>query len=301
MSETKIALTAGINKHPCSPLRGCVNDSNIIASLLSSKFGYEIKQFLDEAATKDNFVGAMEQMARASRAGDKFVIHLSSHGTQIADKHGDEEDQLDEAFVLYGEDFMNCLLTDDDFGALLSLFNDDADVTVLIDCCHSGTGTRAPILDPIHDNPGKGMSALAAQERDTIYYDVMNRFLEPPEEFHPNKVIQRTASYKRLIDWLAKLFGTSPVYNRPRPVINTELVSVLLSACKSDQTAADARFDSGYYGAFTKSLVDVVNSTRDLTLRNVYKELCDKLNGRFTQTPQLEVWEDPILDKTIFL
>ena len=56
----------------------------------------------NESATKKNIIGALQDLAKNSKAGDIVIIHISSHGQQIEDDNGDELDGYDEAIVTYG-------------------------------------------------------------------------------------------------------------------------------------------------------------------------------------------------------
>ncbi len=96
------------------------------------------------------------------------------------------------------------------------------------------------------------------------------------------------------------LFKKTPVYQKSNTVIDPQLVSILFTAAKSEEYAADAKFNNGYFGAFTRSLVDTINITDDLTISNVYNELCEKIRGKFDQTPQLEIVNKSSLSKKIF-
>jgi len=72
------------------------------------------------------------------------VFHFSGHGTQIPDRPpiDETEDGLDEALCLADSTSEgDNLLVDDELG----LWLDDieaAQVTVILDCCHAGTGTK---------------------------------------------------------------------------------------------------------------------------------------------------------------
>jgi len=280
----KMALTVGINKHPRAPLRGCVNDSNLIKDILTNKFGYSVSQLLDEQATKKAFMEGISTLANQSKPGDNYVIHISSHGTQIPDQNFDESDGLDEAFVLFqeGDNFRDCLVIDDEINDVLRQFDGDARVTVLIDCCHSGTGTRALMFHA---------SQLTAS---------INRFLPAPElEKDYVKMLSEIPRALGVFAWLMSLLK-SPAKEAPATIVNPKVASVLFSACKSSEYAADAFIDGNFYGAFTKSLVTAIGCASPATVDNVYYELSKTIKQRFEQTPQLEVRQDTDKIETIF-
>ena len=75
--------------------------------------------------------------------GDTLFFHYSGHGTQVPTDHDDPEvDGLDEAIVPVD---MN-LIVDDDLRLILCQLPLGARMTMLADCCHSGTMMDHPIL-----------------------------------------------------------------------------------------------------------------------------------------------------------
>lgn len=68
--------------------------------------------------------------------GDVLFFHFSGHGTQVpTDDVADEQDGLDEAIVPTD---MNLIL-DDDLRVITRKIPRGARLTMLSDCCHSGT------------------------------------------------------------------------------------------------------------------------------------------------------------------
>lgn len=140
--SVKKALCVGINDYPGSgnDLRGCVNDANAWAALLRDNFDFasdDIKILLDAQATKQNILNGLRNLISNAEAGDILVYTNSSHGTYVADNSNDEE--YDEAVCAYDENIL-----DDEFRELLQTLPVDVQLTVILDNCHSGTGSRTP-------------------------------------------------------------------------------------------------------------------------------------------------------------
>lgn len=134
----KKALLVGINyKGTQHSLSGCINDMVKMQEVLKRDYGFtRVTLLTDDTAskpTKANIVAHLRSLITMSRADDQLFFMFSGHGTQVRDTGGDERDGLDEA--LYTLD--NMLITDDELHALLA--NSRAPVTVVMDCCHSGT------------------------------------------------------------------------------------------------------------------------------------------------------------------
>jgi len=146
-SQQKHALLVGvgdyiIQKHS---LLGPKNDVPAVRQLLIEKYGFRpenIEVVQDQEATRSNIVAAFERRLIAPvSAGDIALFYFTGHGTQIKDTDGDEQDGFDEAFLPYDAQSRQTLLTDDDLAALVQRIP-TREVVVLIDACHSGTGTR---------------------------------------------------------------------------------------------------------------------------------------------------------------
>mgnify|MGYP003593706766 CR=1 FL=1 len=163
MTETshapaKRALLIGIDRYPHiegAELQGCVNDMTALAELLRGRFGFppgDVRLIVDAAATRDAILGAMGELADSVGEGDIVVLAFAGHGSQVTDLAGDEADGLDETIVPFdsgrgdgpdGRPRPNRDITDDELQRVLGRIGQKtAYVTVLFDCCHSGSGTR---------------------------------------------------------------------------------------------------------------------------------------------------------------
>lgn len=174
----KRALIVGCN-YPGSAheLKGCRNDAQNMHSLLQDVFGYQPQNMVVMLDTDSNSMqptginikvscvnpdpgcqragkscahfrcsAALELLchlqAQLSRlvsltaAGDSLFFHYSGHGTQVPTDGDDHEaDGLDEAIVPVD---MN-LIVDDDLRLIFCQLPVGARMTMLADCCHSGT------------------------------------------------------------------------------------------------------------------------------------------------------------------
>ena len=148
-AQQKWALLIGINEYRVNhwKLKGCVNDVEMTQELLTTKFGFpieNIKTLLDEEATADNIRQSIEDWLIAkSKPEDIVYFHFSGHGAQIKDDGGDEEDGKDEFLcpVDLNPKDKSTLVTDDQLADLFARIPSQ-NVTIITDCCHSGSGTR---------------------------------------------------------------------------------------------------------------------------------------------------------------
>jgi metacaspase-1 len=140
----KKALCVGINyKGSGSDLQGCINDANAWADLLANHFDFpksDVKRLLETQATKANIIAGLKALLAGARRGDVLVFQNSSHGTYVVDQGSDELDRYDEAICPY--DFKRNLILDDEMREIFSGLPARVQLTVILDSCHSGTGTR---------------------------------------------------------------------------------------------------------------------------------------------------------------
>lgn len=262
---SKAALCVGINKFKFLPqsswLQGCVNDAEDLATLLQAKYGFadgELTVLRDAKATKKAVMAELNRIMDLAVAGktDHVVFTFSSHGTQIPDTSGDEADRLDEAFACY--DINNTgdawdpgtVISDDELFTLFSRLPDGVLMDVVLDTCHSGTGLKS--LDLL---PGR-----------------RPRFLPAPTA---RAVIASENNDTRVLRDLVKTGKAA------KPV--------LMAACRSDQTAADALIDGRYNGAFTYHFVKSLQSDGTAGRADVLKLVSKGLKaGGFDQVAQLE-------------
>jgi metacaspase-1 len=144
----KRALLVGLNAYPNpeNALRGCLNDVRQMSLLLRDHFGFDgpadVRTLTDRRATTAAIESGLAWLVDGARAGDRLVFHYSGHGSQVPDPHGDERtDGLDEIICPYDLDW-DAPFTDDDLHDALKGVPAGTHLTVVLDCCHAGTGLR---------------------------------------------------------------------------------------------------------------------------------------------------------------
>ena len=223
----KRALLVGINDYKSiNDLQGCINDVTNVRHILKTYFGFtnnDIRVLTDERATKKNILYRLEKMVKGAKSGDMIVFHFSGHGSQIRDRDDDElNDHMDELICPYNMNWDDGYITDDMLRGILDQLETEVKMEIILDSCHSGSGTRDMVLDP---PGGSGPKVL-----------FKNRFMRPPADIE--------CRHQGEEDKLNPIRS----FRTDQGII---LNHVLWAGCKDNQTSADAYIDGRYNGAFS--------------------------------------------------
>jgi len=260
------ALLVGINDYGgIGDLRGCINDVTNIRNILKTFFGFTneaIRVLTDGRATKGNILARLEKMITQSEAGDFLVFHFSGHGSQIRDRDNDElKDHMDELICPYDMNWEDGFITDDMLASLLEKLPEGVHMEIILDCCHSGTGTREMITGRPED-----LGPL---------YPVLNRYLMPPVD-----IASRSEGQEHMLQ-------SSRSFDRDDRITRHH---VLWAGCRDNQTASDALIHGAYNGAFTYYLCKHIRENQGTILRHdLYDRVCHSIrHHQYHQVPQLE-------------
>lgn len=295
----KWSLHVGVNKYKHMPggnLNGCVNDARAMREQLVNRFGFPESNAMliaDEQATAANIVKMFEDhLIAKSKPGDSLVFSYSGHGMQVPDSDGDESDNMDEILCPHdiaknrdGE-IVN-VVTDDMLRDLCARIA-DRHVLVILDCCHSGTGTRA------------------------LFAEGKSRFLSI-DDFEPTDVETVTLYEAPTMEESAKVSSADDPFVSTRSASTRSLGATagslsFLSACKSNEVAKETTFlvaeNPRQHGAFTAKLVNGLIEMDNGPGGVTYQGLEQWLNGPLTtaeyaQHPQVEV-PDEIRSRVLF-
>jgi pimeloyl-ACP methyl ester carboxylesterase len=160
MSKTEniYALLVGINQYApesrVNPLRGCVNDVHTMESYLKERISKdihcEVKTLINEEATYTAIVdGFRNHLGKAKSEQDTVLFCFSGHGSQEPAPEEFwhlEPDRKNETLVCYDSRTDNGKdLADKELAYLIGeLAKNNPHIVVIMDNCHSGSGTRDP-------------------------------------------------------------------------------------------------------------------------------------------------------------
>ena len=151
----KLALLVGINQYPNSfrfeKLLGSLTDVELQRELLVHRFGFKPQDIItlrDNFATREAILTAFEEhLIAQAKDGDVVMFHFSGHGSRIADPDPIHEDGLNSTLVP-ADDFLNGerdIMGRTLFLLATALSRKTENLTLLLDCCYSGGGTRGNI------------------------------------------------------------------------------------------------------------------------------------------------------------
>lgn len=270
-------LTIGVNHYVpdgSNDLKGCVKDSQDVLALMKGGYGAApTTQLLDSLqARRQPILGALERLVVRLGPKDVGVFHHSSHGTQVPDREGDElSDDMDEAIC--PADYQTAgVIVDDDIAKIVAKKHPKALLVLIIDACHSETMER-------------GLAERGATSRPR-FVRAGDAFDRPVFPRRARALLRRTLQARGFWGWMKRLFR-APVAEAA-PVVEPGSGVVCLSACRADQTAADAFLDGEYRGAFTAFLVQSLTENGDQTYEELIADVNWRLKGNgFGQTATL--------------
>ncbi len=152
MSGRLLALLVGIDAYPAPipPLSGCVNDVTVFAEVLRDRVGADVLDLLvltDAEATREAVTTQLSEHLGRAGARDVALFYYSGHGSQQATPEelwAIEPDHRNETIVCVDSRSPGSWdLADKELASLLDTVSASGCHTVVVlDCCHSGDGTR---------------------------------------------------------------------------------------------------------------------------------------------------------------
>jgi hypothetical protein len=291
------ALLLGINEYAyVSDLRGCENDVRDVSKLLVDTFGFSernIRRHVNDAVTKVSIRDGFKWLVDGATSGDRLVLHFSGHGSYIESQNDDEA--VDELLCLYDMSWENpnSYLIDDELGELVSKVPSGVRMTVVLDSCYSGTGTRAlgprrpkTQLIAIADTAsqmGGGDRGMMEKSLTSATTDSLKAMRSEPQKLVVARFVEPNAKHLSLL-------SNRKLNKIGRSLQHAELNLQLLSAASDSQTAADAFIDGEFHGAFSHFLSKAASARgRGSAVSLIFDDVSQSLqSGGYSQTPQLE-------------
>ena len=287
MAGTLYALLVGIDAYqpPVPPLAGCVNDIEAFRTILLERVketdfavGAEtVKVLTNEQATRQNIIDGFQKHLMQAGSEDVALFYYSGHGAQEKAPEAFwhlEPDHLDETLVCVDSRHKDAKgnevydLADKELGQLLSeIAKKDPHILVILDCCHSGSGTRA-----VEKNPDVRVRKAPLDTRE-----------RPLESFVHYQAIQQQSATRSVQE---ENSGWKGLESGGHVSANGQVV---LAACLSHEEAKEYPIGGQRRGAFSYFLQDTLKTSGGLTYRDLFKRANVLVrNAVYEQSPQIE-------------
>lgn len=262
MSKTIYALLVGINDYPThvGKLQGCRNDVQNLNDYLDQTCGDNVNviRLLDSDATRANVIREFRDHLGRATADDVVLFQYSGHGAQwksAPDFAKYSPGGWDEGLVLCdSRDGANFDLADKELAVLLSeLHQNGPHISVVLDCCHSGSATRGAD-DFVQAKPRQTHTVHDPRPLDSYLDGYYSQRLKKDEGIY------------------------LPVSRH-----------ILLAACDRKQKAWEGK---DHQGVFTQSLLEVLaKPDANLSYANLFLRCREAVRNRATdQDPQFETY-----------
>ncbi|VDC06743.1 unnamed protein product [Peniophora sp. CBMAI 1063] len=276
------ALVIGIDTYPCPDipdLAGAASDAQAVYDYLHVDLQVPAEHIVilrNEQATREAIIREIKALAsrKGIKKGDPILIYFAGHGIATIAPEGWREQGRRISFIVPYDTDTNLedvqqskqAIPDRTIGALLHSIAEGKEgvegigdnITVVFDCCHSGSGTRSIPVDTVP----RSTSDESRRARGFEWKGVVPATLD--------QEIVREARQGRDID-IAKGFRLSGSRSH-----------VLLAACRETESA----YENHERGYFTHALLRVLRAVQlDLI---TYKDLMKQISNIPGQTPQCE-------------
>lgn len=269
------ALLVGIDNYAKSPLSGCTNDIAAVESYLRDRIPetrLQLVKLIDRDATRQNIIdGFTTHLCQAGRE-DVALFYYAGHGGQgkaPEEYWGMEPDRLNETIVCWDSRTEGVWdLADKELAYLIDKVGQrDPHVAIVMDCCHSGSGTRD--IDAVV----RQLDEIDKRDRP------LNSFI-----FAGETAAVATRGYQE----------NSAGWQMPSKN------HILLAACRSDELAKEYNGSDGQArGAFSYFLLkNLQKANGNLTYRELFESTNALVRGKVNdQSPQLEARNSRDLDQ----
>ncbi|KAF9205291.1 Ca(2+)-dependent cysteine protease [Haplosporangium sp. Z 27] len=278
----KRAVLIGINYigHK-NQLHGCVNDTAVMKDFLLdvAKFPQEnIRVLTDDQVgtawmpTRENIINNLKWLIHDAKQNDSYFLHYSGHGGLVRDLDGDETDGKDDC-IFPLDHVENGVIIDDELHELLvKHLPPGVRLTVVFDCCHSGSALDLPYM---YTESGFVRGSCAYQ---SLGYDIVSK------GFDPEVIKEIEIRYK-------KMKAEEDEFNRQVRLKAAKADVIMFSGCQDDQTSADVSIMRGTSkssnGAMTHAFTSCIREHPDQSYVEMLAHLRQNMKGKYAQKPQL--------------
>lgn len=325
MPRTVYALLVAIDEYPAgiSRLHGCANDIDAVADLLNARVpaagdALELRILKNAEATRERIIAGFQEHLTAAGPDDVALFFYSGHGSQAPTPPEFwhlEPDRLDETLVCFNSRQSDTYdLADKELAKLIAqVAEKKPHIVIILDCCHSGSGTRA-VLDGVvrrapTDNRQRPLTSYLVTPAEAT---TLAARAAPPPHAAPAAPTARTAPAaptNGLVQPAPTNGAPSVATGQAAPAAGAPIAAsdwaflpqgrhLLLAGCRSDEEAKEHYVDGRPRGVFSTYLIETLQTANvGLTYRDLFKRV-DALVRAYAaqQSPQVEATDSQDLD-----
>jgi len=302
------ALLIGINYYGTKhQLNGCVNDAFNMREYLVHNRGFspshhDMVLLTDSPENRGtsfeptgaNMRAAFHWLVTGNNPGDSVWLSYSGHGAQVKDPDGDRESGFDDTICPVDFESHGQIDSDTLHRAIVTPMIPSARLTILFDCCHSGSAVELPyVYRPnshgevnLIDNVKQGISLVTAAAN----------------------LIQGGFTAKKIDDAKVLLGGAKSFFaglqHRPDEETNEHGLGEekfmedwkgegkdvwMFSGCADNQTSADTSIAGAATGAMSYGFISTMKADPNQSYIQVLQNTRVALKNKYQQIPQLSV------------
>ncbi|KAI1822983.1 peptidase C14, caspase domain-containing protein [Xylaria intraflava] len=315
----KKALIIGINYFGSDhELQGCINDSANIQEFLVNDRGFSPSRH-DMVVMSDipenegtpfyptgaNILAAIQWLVNYNQPGDILWLSYSGHGSQV--RNDERPSGFDDTICPVDFEENGQITSDTLHRALVSPMNPECRLTILFDCCHSGSACELPY---VFRPDAEGNVNLV----DTVKQGV--GLIRSAGE-----LLEGGFSMSKLDDAKMLLGGATDFFNSLHHLRNggqpegdglalegfeehweTEGKDVwMFSGCADNQTSADTSIAGAATGAMSWGLVRTLRENPEQSYIEILQSTREELAQNYSQIPQLSCGGNFDLDQVLVL
>jgi len=295
----KKSLLIGINyRGTKDELKGCMNDVHHVKNFLRHH-GFPDDPshmvILSEDShnpamipTGKNMLAAMHWLVSENRPGDSIFLHYSGHGSQVKDPDGDRDSGFDDTIVPLDYKTHGQLDSDLLHRTLVTALPRGVRMTVIFDCCHSGTAIELPYVYR-SDADGK-VNLVDTAKQGARLASAAYRMLQGG--FNATKINEAKQLMAGASSFLKSLHHKGPQEeglgeeNFVEDWAGEERDVTMWSGCKDDQTSADTVQDGTAVGAMSWAFIKTMEANPRQSYVQVLQSTRGLLLGQYQQIPQ---------------
>ncbi|KAK3681762.1 peptidase C14, caspase domain-containing protein [Podospora appendiculata] len=319
----KKALLIGINYTGSNhELNGCINDALNVRDFLVTDRGFSPDArdmvLMTDAPENEgtpfyptgaNMLAAFSWLASGNRPGDVVWLSYSGHGGQVRDPDGDRESGFDDTICPVDFEESGQITSDTLHRTIVSPMHPEARLTILFDCCHSGSACELPFV--FRPDADGNVNMLDTVKKGIALVRAAGGLLEGGFSL-------AKAQDARILLGGATDFFHSLRYGRSEEAAAADDEGLaeekfeedwenegkdvwMFSGCRDDQTSADTSIAGSATGAMSWAFIRAMRERPGQSYRNILQNTREELVNQFSQIPQLSCGGHYDLDQPLYL